>query len=199
MTAPAILASGSATRRAMLAAAGIPVDIDAPSVDETELKLSLRAEGANAAQVAEALAELKAMRIAPRHPGAIVIGADQMLECEGRWFDKPVDRSAARIQLQALRGRAHTLISTAVAIRDGMRLWHGTDRARLVMRPFSDAFLEAYLDRVGEAAYGSVGGYQVEGPGVQLFSAIEGNHFTILGMPLLPLLAFLREQGVVPS
>lgn len=194
-----VLASGSATRRTMLAAAGVEATLDPPAIDEGEVKTALRAEGASARQVAEALAELKARQVARRHGGRIVIGADQMLECEGAWFDKPTDRAAARAQLALLRGRSHTLISTAVAIRDGERIWHGTDRARLLMRPFSDGFLEDYLDRVGAAAFDSVGGYQVEGLGVQLFAAIEGNHFTILGLPLLPLLAFLREHGVVPA
>ncbi len=192
-----ILASGSATRRAMLEAAGVPAEIDPASVDEGEVKAALRADGADAAAVAEALAEVKARQVSRRHPGRIVIGADQMLDCEGRWFDKPEDRAQARRQLLELRGRAHVLISTAVAVRDGARIWHGSDRARLLMRPFSEAFLDTYLDRVGSAATRSVGGYQVEGPGVQLFAAIEGNHFTILGLPLLPLLAFLREHGVV--
>jgi septum formation protein len=194
-----ILASGSATRRAMLAAAGLAVIPSPPAVDEAEVKASMRAEGGSPADVAEALAVLKAQRVSRRYPGDLVIGADQMLDCDGVWYDKPADRAAARDQLLALRGRTHTLTSTAVVMRDGERLWHATDRARLTMRPFSHVFLEAYLDAVGDAALSSVGGYQLEGRGVQLFSRVEGDHFTVLGLPLLPLLGFLRDHGVLPT
>jgi len=194
-----ILASGSATRRAMLAAAGLAVIPSPPAVDEAEVKASMRAEGGTPADVAEALAVLKAQRVSRRYPGDLVIGADQMLDCDGVWYDKPADRAAARDQLLALRGRTHTLTSTAVVVRDGERLWHATDRARLTMRSFSHVFLEGYLDAVGDAVLSSVGGYQLEGRGVQLFSKVDGDHFTVLGLPLLPLLGFLRDHGVLPS
>ncbi|AWK86043.1 Maf family protein [Azospirillum thermophilum] len=192
-----VLASGSKTRAAMLEKAGVRVILDAPLVDEEEVKLAGRAEGVPPEDVAEALAELKAQRVTRRHRGALVIGADQMLECDGVWFDKPTGRDAAREQLQALRGKTHRLISCAVVVRDGQRLWHQIDRARLAMRPFSDAFLEQYLDAAGEDVMHSVGAYQLEGLGAQLFQRVEGDFFTILGLPLLPLLGFLRVHGVV--
>ena len=192
-----VLASGSATRRIMLENAGVPLVVDTAPVDEAAVKDAMRAETDNAARVAEVLAELKATRVSARHPGALVVGADQMLECERRWFDKPADREAARAQLLALRDKSHRLVSSVVVVRDGRRLWHHTDSARLDMRRFSDHFLDQYLDRAGAAVLSSVGAYQLEGLGAQLFRAVEGDHFTILGLPLLPLLDFLRENGVL--
>lgn len=192
-----VLASASRARVAMLEQAGVPVIAHPAAVDEDEVKRSCRAEGLPVEAVAEALAELKAMRVTRRHPGALVIGADQMLECEGDWFDKPVDRAAARDQLLRLRGRTHRLVSCAVVVRDGERLWHQVQSARLTVRPFTEAFLDDYLDRAGERVLGSVGCYQIEGLGAQLFSRVEGDWFTILGMPLLPLLGFLRAHGVL--
>jgi septum formation protein len=194
-----VLASASATRKQMLESAGLRVEIDPARVDEDEVKLSLKAEQVPVERAAEALAELKALRISLRRPGALVIGADQMLECDGAWFDKSPDRAAAREQLVLLRGRTHRLISAAVVALDGQRLWHTTEAARLTMRNFSDAFLDEYLDTVGEAVFTSVGGYQLEGRGVQLFHRIEGDFFTILGLPLLPLLDFLRARGALAS
>ncbi|MFC5307522.1 Maf family protein [Azospirillum picis] len=191
-----VLASGSRTRAAMLERAGLTALLDRPAVDEDEVKAAGRAENVTAEIVAEALAELKAQRITRRHPGALVVGADQMLECEGRWFDKPTDRAGARDQLLALRGRTHRLISCAVVVRDGQRMWHRIDSARLTMRSFSDAFLDDYLDRAGDEVLQSVGAYQLEGLGAQLFHRVEGDFFTILGLPLLPLLGFLRVHGV---
>lgn len=192
-----ILASGSRTRQKMLTDAGVPFAVDVPRVDEDGIKAALRAEGAPPGDVAEALAELKAGRVTARHPGALVVGCDQMLACEGAWYDKPADRAAARDQLLALRGKTHELISCAVVVRDGERLWHHIDRARLTMRPFTDAFLDEYLDRAGDDVLHSVGAYQLEGLGAQLFSRVQGDYFTILGMPLLPLLDFVRNHGVV--
>lgn len=197
MSAPVlVLASGSRTRAAMLEQAGVGAILDKPLVDEDEVKAAGRAEGVPADAVAEALAELKAQRITRRHPGALVVGADQMLECEGRWFDKPADRAAARAQLLDLRGKTHRLVSCAVVVRDGERIWHKVDSARLTMRNFSEHFLDDYLDRVGEEVLHSVGAYQLEGLGAQLFQRVEGDFFTILGLPLLPLLGFLRVHGV---
>ncbi len=191
-----VLASGSRTRAAMLEQAGVSAVLDKPLVDEDEVKAAGRAEGVPAEAVAEALAELKAQRITRRHPGALVVGADQMLECEGRWFDKPADRAAARAQLLDLRGKTHRLVSCAVVVRDGERIWHKVDSARLTMRNFSESFLDDYLDRVGDDVLHSVGAYQLEGLGAQLFQRVEGDFFTILGLPLLPLLGFLRVHGV---
>lgn len=196
MTVKLVLASGSRTRAAMLERAGLSAVLDKPAVDEEEIKLAGRTEGVGAGAVAEALAELKAQRITRRHPGALVIGADQMLECEGAWFDKPADRAGARDQLLALRGKTHELVSCAVVVRDGERLWHKVDRAKLTMRRFSEAFLDDYLDRAGDDVLHSVGAYHLEGLGAQLFQRVEGDFFTILGLPLLPLLGFLRVQGV---
>lgn len=197
MSAPVlVLASGSRTRAAMLEQAGVTAILDRPLVDEDEVKAAGRAEGVSADIVAEALAELKAQRITRRHPGALVVGADQMLECEGRWFDKPADRAAARAQLLDLRGKTHRLVSCAVVVRDGERMWHKIDSARLTMRTFSEAFLDDYLTRVGDDVLHSVGAYQLEGLGAQLFHRVEGDFFTILGLPLLPLLGFLRVHGV---
>lgn len=196
---PVVLASASAARAALLRAAGITVAIAPAAIDEDAIKAALRADGAGAADVAEALAEMKARRVAPRHPGALVIGADQMLDCDGIWFDKPLSLEQARAQLVALRGKAHVLHTAAVVVRDGERLWHTADHARLVMRPFSDGFLDDYLARIGAAALTSVGAYQLESLGIQLFAKIEGDHFTILGLPLLPLLGFLRGQDVLQT
>jgi len=196
MTPTLVLASGSRTRALMLEKAGLRPILDKPLVDEEEVKLAGKAEGVGPDAVAEVLAELKAQRVTRRHPGALVVGADQMLECEGVWFDKPSDRAAARAQLLALRGKTHQLVSCAVILRDGERLWHKTDRARLTMRNFSENFLDGYLDAVGDEVLHSVGAYQLEGLGAQLFQRVEGDFFTILGLPLLPLLGFLRVHGV---
>jgi septum formation protein len=203
--APLILASASAARARLLVAAGLDPIREAAAIDEAEVKRAMRADGANAGDVAETLAELKAQRIAPRHPAtALVVAADQMLvlpppaaqtgEAE-TWFDKPADRAEAARQLRQLRGRTHELISAVVVFRDGRRAWHAVERARMSMRPVSDAFLEGYLDTVGDAALASVGGYQLEGPGAQLFDRVQGDFFTVLGLPLLPLLAYLRQSG----
>jgi septum formation protein len=192
-----VLASASASRAAVLRQAGLAVVQDPAGVDEEMVKQSLRAEDADAAHVAGALADLKAQQVSRRHAGAFVIGADQMLECNGVWYDKPVDADHARAHLMALRGKTHQLITAAVAVRDGARLWRHVEHAHLSMRPFSDAFLDAYLGEVGNAACQSVGAYQLERLGAQLFSRIDGDYFSILGLPLLPLLDFLRGHGIV--
>src|SRR5262249_265994 len=142
-------------------------------------------------------AELKAQRIARRNPGALVIGADQVLDCDGTLFDKPADAADVRRQLLLLRGRRHELVSVVVVARDGVRPWHHVGRAALTMRHLSRGFLDAYLKVAGGAVLAWVGAYQVEGVGAQLFARIDGDYFTILGLPLLPLLDFLREQGVL--
>jgi len=190
-----VLASASKVRRKLLEAAGLDIRVDPAAVDEAAVKDSYADEGAGPGDIAEALAELKAMRISPRHPGLITLGADQILDCEGQRFDKPEGIEGARAQLKALSGRRHRLISSVVALRDGQRLWHHTGEAQLTMRKFSDGFLESYLAAAGPAVLESVGAYQLEGRGAQLFTRIEGDYFTILGLPLLPLLDFLRLQG----
>jgi septum formation protein len=200
MTPPSvILASGSVTRQNMLRFAGVPFEVDRPDVDEGALKIECRARGLTIVETAEALALAKAKQIASRHPNRIVLGADQMLECGNEWFDKPVDRAAAGLQLMKLSGRSHKLHSATVALRDGQVIWRNVDTAELTMHPITPVFLEIYLDRVGDAVLSSVGCYQIEGMGIQLFSAINGSHFTIQGMALLPLLAFFRAEGVIGS
>ena len=198
MTPPLILASGSAIRAQVLRAAGLEFTVVRPPVDEEAVKAGLRAEGLPVRDQADALAEAKCLSVALRHSG-YVIGADQMLACDGELFDKPADRAAAMESLKKLRGRPHHLIGAICLARDGAIIWRHIETPRLVMRSFSDAFLEDYLDRVGEAAFASVGAYQLEGLGAQLFSKIEGDYFSILGLPLLPLLAQLREHGIVPA
>jgi Nucleotide-binding protein implicated in inhibition of septum formation len=173
--------------------------VESADVDETAAKKLLREKGATTAAAAEALAELKALRISRRFPEALVLGADQILDFETMWFDKPTTRSAARWQLSQLRGRLHTLVTGAVAVRDCERLWSHVDVARLTMREFSDGFLDSYLQTAGDAMFMSVGAYQLEGLGAQLFDRVEGDHFTILGLPLLPVLGFLRNEGLLKT
>ena len=175
----------------------MPFEQQPAAIDEPSLKEALRAEGVPAGDAAVALAELKAERVAARTPDALVLGADQILTCEGRWFDKPRDRAEASAQLDALAGKRHELATAAVAMRGGARVWHHVAVPRLWLRHCSPAFREAYLDAVGEAALTSVGAYQIEGLGAQLLARIEGDHFAVLGLPLLELLQFLREQGVL--
>ncbi|MCO6415282.1 Maf family protein [Siccirubricoccus sp. KC 17139] len=194
---PLILASQSSARRAVLAAAGLAFAAEAASVDEAAIKEGCRAEGIPAEDAAMLLAEAKAERIARRRPEALVLGADQMLVCETRWFDKPADMAAARAQLLALRGKPHVLVTAVVAWRGGQRVWQHLARPRLTMREFSEAFLDTYLAAEGEAVLGSVGAYRLEGLGPHLFRAVEGEHAAILGLPLLPLLGFLRQHGVL--
>lgn len=194
-----VLASGSAARAAMLERAGVAAERRAAPIDEAEVKASCKAAGLAVEEVAEALAELKAQRVARHYPGALVIGADQMLECDGVWFDKPADLSHARSHLLALSGRRHRLVSCVVVVRDGERLWHHTDAAALTMRRLTPAFIDRYLEAAGGAALSLVGAYQLEGIGAQLFARVEGDFFTILGLPLLPLLDYLRIRGVLAS
>ena len=198
-TTSLILASASRSRAELLRGAGLDFDVEPARLDEDELKAAMRANGAGASDVAEALAKAKACRTARARPGALVIGADQMLDCAGIWFDKPADLVEAAAHLRRLRDHTHELVTSVCIVQDDRPLWHHTARARLTMRPFSDDFITSYLDRVGPRACDSVGAYQLEGLGAQLFSRIEGDYFTILGLPLLPLLAFLREHGVVAA
>jgi septum formation protein len=189
---PLVLASRSAARAALLAAAGIAVEVLPADIDERGVEA--KAATQDAAAAAALLAREKARAVAAQRPGRLVLGADQTLALGTRRFSKPADRAAAAEQLRALRGKTHALHSALALTRDGEMLFEHADTARLTMRSFSDKFLAQYLDAAGDAATASVGGYQLEKPGIQLFERVEGDYFTILGLPLLPLLDFLRRQ-----
>jgi septum formation protein len=193
---PLVLASSSRSRRQLLANAGLTFEVDPPGVDEQETTRSLLAKRASPQEIAETLAETKALRVSARQPQALVVGGDSTLAANGRLFDKPPTMEAARKQLLALSGQTHELFSSVVVARGGARLWHWSERARLTMKPFNEAFLDAYLARAGEAVLSSVGAYQLESLGAHLFSRVDGDYFTILGLPLLPLLSFLAGHGV---
>lgn len=191
-----ILASASAIRARLLEQAGVAFEVIPARVDEEPVKQSLHSEPA---QVAETLAELKAVRVSASHSGALVLGADQVLAFREAIVSKSADLSQARSVLCRLRGEQHELVGAAVLAKDGVAIWRHVDRAQLWMREFSDTFLDDYLKREGEAALASVGCYRLEGPGAQLFERIQGDYFSILGLPLLPLLAALRRHGVIGS
>lgn len=192
-----ILASASPTRVEMLRAAGLDFTAVPAPVDERAIEAPLIAEGAAPKDIAVALAEAKALAVSRGQGDAIVIGADQTLDLDGRLWAKPASLAEARDQIGALAGRTHLLHSAVAAARAGKVTWRHRDRARLAMRALSAKEIADYLAEVGDAALMSVGAYQIEGPGIRLFEAIEGDHFTILGLPLLPLLAYLRSEGVV--
>jgi septum formation protein len=189
---PLVLASKSTARLTLLAAAGISVEVLPADIDERGVEAKAAAREADAA--AALLAREKARAVAAQRPGRLVLGADQTLALGARRFSKPDDRAAAAEQLRALRGTTHVLHSAVAVMRDGEVLFEHADAARLTMRNFSDRFLEQYLDAAGEAVTASVGAYQLEKPGIQLFERVEGDYFTILGLPLLPLLSFLRRE-----
>jgi septum formation protein len=193
---PLVLASKSASRRALLEAAGIPLVLDPAEIDERAVEQSQAAQ-AGAKEVAVLLAREKALATASRHPNAAVLGADQTLALGMRRFSKPPSREAARDQLAALAGETHELHSAAALVRGGKVVFETASTARLTMRPLSAGFIDAYLDAAGERVMKSVGCYQLEGLGIQLFEKIDGDHFTILGMPLLPLLAYFRAAGMM--
>jgi septum formation protein len=192
---PLLLASKSEVRRKILAAAGVPIESRPAPIDERAIEA--RSNVHEAGEVARVLAGAKAHTVAAQMPARVVLGADQTLTLDGRRFSKPTDRDAAREQLLALRGKTHRLHSALTVVRDGAVLFEHSDTAELTMRDFSDRFLESYLDSVGDSAFASVGGYQIESAGIQLFERIAGDYFTILGLPLLPLLQFLRQAGLM--
>lgn len=194
---PVVLASASQSRRTLLANAGVTFEALASNVDETGIKTTSAAAGADVATTALALARAKAVHVQPSRPDALIIGADQMLDLNGAWFDKPVDMAAARRQLAALRGEVHVLYSALALLGPDGELWSHVAPARLEMRAFSDDFLDAYLEEVGEQALKSVGGYFLEGVGAQLFARADGDFFTILGLPMTPLLGALRAAGAL--
>jgi len=194
-----ILASASPIRATLLKNAGASAEIRPARVDEDELKAALRAEKVSPRDQADHLAEAKALAISRRAPGMLVLGADQILAFGEESYDKPKDLDEARRQLQLLRGETHRLYSAAVIAQDGAPIWRAMGEARLTMRLFTDTFLNEYLATIGEDAMTTVGGYKIEGPGAQLFSAIRGDHFAILGLPLLEVLDFLRIRGIMPT
>ena len=191
-----ILASGSESRRQILAAAGVPFDVEAPGVDEKGTKAS--AERASGEVVAATLAEIKARKVAAWRRDALVLGCDQVLVAQGQLFDKARSGAEAAAVLRALRGRQHELITAVALMRQDAVVWRHTEHAQMWMRDFSDAALDAYLVDASGDILSAVGCYHVEGRGIQLFERIEGDHFTIRGLPLIPLLAALREHGVLP-
>lgn len=196
---PLVLASGSATRAAMLRAAGLDFEVVVPRVDEEALKAALLAEERSARDIADALAEMKAARVSGKRPEALVLGCDQTLSCEGRLFSKPASPEEAREQIGALMGRTHRLHSAAVIFRGGEPLWRHVSEARLTMGRLSEDWLDGYVARNWDSLRHSVGGYRIEEEGVRLFSRIDGDHFTVLGLPLLPLLSYLATRGSIPS
>jgi septum formation protein len=181
----------------MLARAGVDAAAMPACVDEAAVKSTARAAGLPAAALTLRLAGMKAMRVAMRRRGALVIGADQILDHDGAWFDKPRDLAEAAAHIRRLRGQSHSLVTTVCCVRNGELVWHHTEAPRLTMRDLRDTFIDDYVAREGEALTACVGAYRLEGLGVQLFERIEGDFFTILGLPLLPLLGFLRTQDVI--
>jgi septum formation protein len=190
---PLVLASRSAARRSMLEAAGIPIEVSPADIDERSIEAM--APEHHAGTTAVMLAREKARVVSATMPGRLVLGADQTLALGAQRFSKPPDRAAAREQLVALAGRAHELHSALAFVREGRTLFEHVGVTRLTMRTFSDAFIDTYLDAAGNAATASVGGYQLEGLGVHLFERVDGDYFTVLGLPLLPALDFLRQSG----
>jgi septum formation protein len=192
-----VLASASASRASLLVNAGIVFATTPPDLDERAVEAPLAASKASPQDIAAALAEAKALAVAGREGDAFVIGADQVLAAMGERWNKPATIAEARDQLTALSGHVHELHSAVAVARKGSIAWRHSETARLVMRALSSAEIDAYLDRVGDKALTSVGAYQIEGPGIQLFETIEGDYFAILGLPLLPLLTYLRAGGAI--
>lgn len=199
MTASIILASGSEIRATLLRNAGVPFQVSVPRLDEDAMKSALLAEGATPRDVADTLAEMKAQKIATRNPGALVIGCDQVLEVGGTLLSKPESPAEAMGQLSALQGKTHRLLSAVVIYQDGSPLWRHVGTVRLTMHDRSQAWLSDYVDRNWHSIQSAVGAYKLEEEGVRLFSRIEGDYFTVLGLPLLELLSYLSLRGTLPS
>jgi septum formation protein len=190
---PLVLASKSSARQSLLSSAGVPIEVQAADIDERELENAAASLGPSA--IAALLAREKALAVERHHPGRLVLGADQMLALDGRRFAKPPDRGAARVQLRTLAGRTHELHSAIAFVHNGAVVFDHVEVARLTMRDFSDQFLDRYLDAAGSAVTQSVGAYQIEGLGIQLFDRLEGDYFTVLGLPLMAVLEYLRQRG----
>ena len=194
-----ILASGSEIRAQLLRNAGVDFRIEKARLDEEMLRRSLEQEGATPRDIADGLAEAKAMKVSAKNPDSLVIGCDQILDFEGKVFSKPTSMKEAREQLKALRNNRHMLLSAAVIYRDGRPVWRHVGVVRLVMRDFSDDYLEDYLSRNWESIRWSVGGYKLEEEGVRLFSRVDGDYFNVLGLPLFELLTLLMASGDLKS
>lgn len=197
LSPPLVLASGSATRAHLLSAAGVAISVEVPRLDEAAIRSSLVAGGATPRDIADALAEAKARKVAARHPPAMVLGSDQVLALDAEVFGKAHSPEELGDQLRRLQGRTHQLFSAAVIHEGGRPVWRHVSVARLTVRPLSDAFITAYVARNWEDVRNSVGGYRIEAEGVQLMEQVEGDHFTILGLPLIPLLNYLVVRGVL--
>jgi septum formation protein len=193
-----VLASASPTRALLLRRAGVPFRQDAAAIDEAVAKRRCRQAQMSARAAALELARAKAEWVAGRHPDRLVLGCDQLLDCAGAWLDKPRSRIEASAQLIQLSGRTHRLATAAVLVRDGREVWAHAEEPELEMRQLTPQFIEAYLDAAGPAVLGSVGAYQLEGLGAQLFTRVRGDHFAVLGLPLMALLEVLRREGVLP-
>jgi septum formation protein len=194
-----VLASSSTSRRMMLEAAGVPFTVAVPSTNEETLKPGLLSAGKNEYGLAEALAREKAASVSRHMQGALVLGADQVLVCEGRFFNKATTAGEVRDTLNALSDREHRLVSAAVIVRDGIALWQTADTATMRVRQLSPQFIEQYLSAEMPEILGSLGCYRIEGRGAQIFTEVSGDHFAIRGLPLIPLLAALRDFGVIPE
>lgn len=197
MTVPIILASGSTIRAQLLRNAGVPFEVTVPRVDEDTVKNAMIAEEAPPRDIADTLAELKARKISLKTPGAMVLGCDQVLDFQGKLLSKPTSPEQAFIQLKAMRGQRHILLSAAVIYENGEPIWRHVGQVRLRMRASSDAYLRSYVDRNWDSIRHAVGAYKLEEEGVRLFTTIDGDYFNVLGMPLLELLNFLALRGVI--
>lgn len=199
MSAALVLASGSTIRAEMLRRAGVAIEVMPARVDEEAIRQSMMAEGAGPRDLADTLAEMKARKIAERHPDRLVLGCDQVLDCGGTVFTKPQTMEEAADQLKRLRGRGHSLLSAAVLYEEARPIWRHVGKVRLEMRPFSEAFLQGYLARNWPGIGESVGAYKLEEEGVRLFHRVDGDHFTVLGLPLIELLGYLGVKGVIET
>jgi len=199
MSRPLLLASASETRLSLLRNAGLTVTALPARIDEESIRAALEAEGAHPRDIADALAEMKARKLADKHPEALVLGCDQVLEFDRRAFGKPASPAEARDQLLLLRGQTHRLLSAVVLYDKGEPIWRHVGRVDLTMRRFSETWLDGYLTRNWDSLRHSAGGYKLEEEGIRLFSSVEGDYFTVLGLPLLPLLAYLEQRGFIET